>query len=251
MPRYSRNALNGNFFHVIVQGLNKEYIFYQDIYKKKYKQLLIKESREYNIQIIAYCIMNNHTHILIFTESIEDMSKCMHKINTNYARFYNKENDRVGFVFRDRYYTQPVMNEKHLLTCIAYIHKNPVKAGLVENESEYEYSSYNEYINKAERQVISNEAEKIAFNTEDPVKVKEMFEFIHKMRLEETEILEIDEKVDYNTIIEKYKIENATTEEIVLQLHYAHKLSTRNIAMLLKISRYRVRKILDDNKKIS
>lgn len=248
MPRYSRNALNGNFFHVIVQGLNKEYIFDKNIFKEKYKELLIINSEKSNIQIIAYCIMNNHTHILVFTEKIENMSKCMQKINTNYARFYNKENERVGFVFRDRYYTQPIKNEMHLLKCIVYIHKNPVKAGLVINEKEYNYSSYNEYTGKFKRQVISKDANKLAFNIEDRNKALELFKFIHMSDIEETDFLEIEDKIDYNRVIEKYKEKNFTMKEIVLKLNQDYKVSSRDIALLLKTTRYKIRKILENDK---
>lgn len=249
MPRYSRKALCGNFFHVIVQGLNKEYIFYENYYKERYKQLLIKESKSNNIKIIAYCIMNNHAHILMFVNNTEDMSKCMHKINTSYARFYNKEKERVGFVFRDRFYTQPIKNEIHLLKCIAYIHKNPIKAGLVNKESNYKYSSYNEYMNLSESQLISNESIELVFNTSDKFKFKEMFNFIHNINLEEDDVLEIEEDIDYNQIIEKYKSENISIDNMVIRLYKLHKLSTRDIANLLDITRYKVRKILGNSEK--
>ena len=91
MPRYSRKALCGNFFHVIVQGLNKEYIFYENYYKERYKQLLIKESKSNNIKIIAYCIMNNHAHILIKTNNIHELGKYMQCLNTKYGKYYNKK----------------------------------------------------------------------------------------------------------------------------------------------------------------
>lgn len=250
MPRYSRNALCGNFFHVIVQGLNKEYIFYKDCYKERYRQLLIKESTSNNIKIIAYCIMNNHAHILMFVDDTDEMSKCMHKINTNYAKFYNREQERVGFVFRDRFYTQPIKNETHLLRCVAYIHKNPVKAGLVNKESDYKYSSYNEYTNLSESQLISDETIKLTFNTSDKAKIKEMFNFIHNISTEDEHFLEIKDDINYNQIIEKYKLEDIPIDDIIIRLHKLHELSTREIADLLNITRYKVRKILDEDKKV-
>ena len=70
----------------------------------------------------------------------------MHKVNTLYAIYFNKKYNRVGYVFRDRYKSQAIYSEKQLYTCINYIHYNPVKAGICKIASEYEYSSYNEYI---------------------------------------------------------------------------------------------------------
>ena len=71
----------------------------------------------------------------------------MSNINTSYAQYYNKVEDRVGYVFRDRYRAEPIMTNSHLYNCISYIHNNPVKAGMVKTCGDYKYSSYNDYIN--------------------------------------------------------------------------------------------------------
>ena len=74
MPRISRKNLETSFFHVMVQGIKKEYIFNQKIAIKKYIELLQTEKEKFNLQILAYCVMNNHAHLLIYTEKIEEMS---------------------------------------------------------------------------------------------------------------------------------------------------------------------------------
>lgn len=129
MPRKARKNMNSNYFHVIVQGMNKEAIFNKELYIRKYLKELKLKSQEYdNIKILAYCMMNNHAHLLIFTKEIESLSKFMQRINNSYSNFYNKINNRVGFVFRDRYYTQEILDQRQLYTCLRYIHNNPVKA---------------------------------------------------------------------------------------------------------------------------
>lgn len=130
MPRIGRKKLQTTFFHIIVQGINKEYIFYNEEYIKEYKKLLLDNLNKYNVKIIAYCIMNNHTHILLYTENIEEMSKYMKSINTSYAKYYNRNENRVGIVFRNRYESEPIYEKRYLLNCIGYIHNNPVKAGI-------------------------------------------------------------------------------------------------------------------------
>lgn len=57
---------------------------------------------------MAYCIMNNHVHLLVYSEEVQKLSKMMQKINTAYAKYYNECNERVGYVFRDRYLSQPI-----------------------------------------------------------------------------------------------------------------------------------------------
>ena len=72
----------------------------------------------------------------------------MRSVNTQFALFYNKQKERVGYVFRDRFLSEPIKNEKHLYNCISYIHMNPVAANIVSRPNEYHYSSYNDFINK-------------------------------------------------------------------------------------------------------
>ena len=71
MPRVSRRNLKGNYFHVMVQGVDKEYIFNNTDYMEKYQNLIFSNSKKYSIELLAYCIMSNHAHMLIYTEEIE------------------------------------------------------------------------------------------------------------------------------------------------------------------------------------
>ena len=144
IPRRSRKNLNASFFHVIVQGHKKEYIFEKERYIYQYIKLLKKYIKETNIKIVAYCIMNNHAHFLLRVENVQELSKFMHKINTLYARYYNYMlEDRVGYVYRDRFLSEPITSQRYLVECIKYIHNNPVKAKIVNHCSQYKFSSYN------------------------------------------------------------------------------------------------------------
>ena len=153
MPRVSRESLNTSFFHIITQGVNKEYIFNKKEYIEKYLDLINKYKEKYDISILAYCIMNNHAHLLLYIKDIANMSKFMHKIDGVFGQFYNKCEKRVGIVFRNRYVSEAIYNEKYLVNCINYIHMNPVKAGIAKKCDDYEYSSYKEF-NKIENQVL-------------------------------------------------------------------------------------------------
>ena len=152
----------------MVQGINKEYIFKKDRYINKYLQLLNEKIYKEEIKIVAYCIMNNHAHLLIKVDDIKNLSIYMQKVNTVYAKYYNyMEKNRVGYVFRDRFKSEPILNRRQLIQCIKYIHRNPVKANMVQNEEEYQYSSYSNYkvgkINKLK--IFTNEEIQYIFNT--------------------------------------------------------------------------------------
>ena len=72
----------------------------------------------------------------------------MRQVNTIYAMYYNRKNNRCGYVFRNRYKAEEIKDLSHLLSCINYIHSNPVKAGICNGKGDYKYSSYNDYKNK-------------------------------------------------------------------------------------------------------
>ena len=145
MSRVARKDLKTSFIHVMVQGVNKEYIFYKKYYIEKYLRLIMNTQKEYNFTIMAYCIMNNHAHFLIYTDDINSFGKAMKMINQKYAQDYNKIENRCGILFRNRYQVEPIYEIKYLVNCIKYIHNNPVKAKIVSSCEEYPYSSYNDY----------------------------------------------------------------------------------------------------------
>lgn len=179
MPRKARKNYNSNFFHVMVQGINREYVFNNDENKEKYKEIIIKNI-ENNIQnklnILSYCIMSNHTHFLFYCENFEDLSQMMHQINLSFSRYYNKINNRVGYVFRDRFKVQEIMDINQLYNCLRYIHNNPVKAKMCVTMSDYKYSSFNEFLGRHE--LINNESIDLLFGRLD--NYQDMFEMIHK-----------------------------------------------------------------------
>ena len=174
IPRIARKYLKTSFFHVIVQGINKEYIFNKEIYINKYLKLINKYSKELDVNIIAYCMMNNHAHFLLEIDNKEKMSQLMQKVNSAYAKYYNYKEERVGYVFRDRFLSEPIMDQKYLVQCIRYIHLNPVKAHMVEKCEDYKYSSYIKFINeyryfdkKSKEESLSKKDYKNICNNED------------------------------------------------------------------------------------
>ena len=142
MPRDARKNLISNFVHIMVQGINKEYIFNENFCKEKYLKVIKEKINEYKIHILSYCIMDNHTHLLIHYEDVSELSVFMKRINTTYAKWYNDHKKRVGFVFRDRYKTEQILDSHHLYSCVNYIHNNPVKAKMVDKPEQYRFSSY-------------------------------------------------------------------------------------------------------------
>lgn len=216
MPRLSRKDLNSNFFHVIAQGINKEYIFKNEQYINEYKKLLKKYSKEDNVNILAYCIMNNHVHLLIYVENTLSMSKFMQHTNSKYGNYYNYKENRVGFVFRNRFLSEPIFDKNYLLNCIVYIHNNPVKARMVLNAKDYMFSSCRFYECYENDCLISNAIlGKIFSDLYFDCKEKIYF------------FMDIDNKIEemLNEIINDFLIYYNITEKILISnKHYLRKL---------------------------
>lgn len=257
MPRISRNNITSKYIHVIVQGIKKEYIFQENEYKQEYIKLLDKIVKEFaSTKILAYCIMDNHAHLLIYTDEIEELSKIMSRVNTSYAIFYNKNTNRVGYVFRNRYYTQQIVNEKHLFNTLVYIHKNPVKANMVEKERNYKYSSYNSYVqNKVNKEII-----KLIFNTDNYIN---QFYFIHKNFSEEN-IIDIKEEQgkseqkmkdiiiqfcnEYNCDLDYIKKDNYLLTLLVKKVKNNSDATNKMISEYIKIGKNRIYNLNIDRK---
>lgn len=146
MSRQPRKYHSTSFFHVIVQGLNKENIFSGEKSINIYLKLMRKFKEKTKIEILAFCMMSNHAHFLLYSPTVKEMSNMMQKVNTIYAKYYNEINNRVGYVFRDRYLSEPINSERYLVNCINYIHNNPVKANIVKKPGQYKYSTYQSFI---------------------------------------------------------------------------------------------------------
>lgn len=257
MPRLARKYLESSYYHIIVQGIDREYIFKEEKYKIIYKSILKKNLENTDISVLAYCIMDNHAHILIHSENVSEITKIMQKTNTSYAKLYNKTKKRVGYVFRDRYYTQEILTQEQLLNCIVYIHNNPVKANITDSKSKYLYSSYNEYLKR--RELITQESVRLVFG--DNEHYSKEFEKIHNKGTAEEIVNIIDiveERKDSNEVIEEYikktkkKIEEIIKEEtlfseLLLQLRHCSGLSLREMSKIFNINKDRLNKIINKN----
>ncbi len=235
MPRRARRDFETSFFHVIVQGINREFIFKKKEYIEKYYQLLMTKTDSFNVKVLAYCLMNNHAHLLVYVEDIENLENCMQSVNTAYAIFYNKRENRVGYVFRDRYLSEPVYNERQLFNCISYIHFNPVNAGIVKSLDRYPYSSYRDFLNH--KGIVTKEKLVLLFGSS-----KDYLDLFHFIHYGIEECMEVDKQIDlikYQNISVKDKTQ---VKEAVADLKNQG-LSNRKIAAILNISRNRISKI--------
>jgi REP element-mobilizing transposase RayT len=112
---------------------------------------LLQETTEmWNIRISAYCLMPNHYHLLIQTPEA-NLSRSMRHLNGVYTQRYNRFHRCDGQLFRGRYKSIVVDADSYLLQVVRYIHRNPLKAGLVQKIDAYQWSSHKGYISIAKK----------------------------------------------------------------------------------------------------
>jgi putative transposase len=145
MPRIPRLIESGSYYHVLTRGNDRKRIF---ISRGDFLMFLkiLKESRaKYPIVVSHYCIMNNHVHLLVKAMNPKDFSKFFQILLQRYAHQFRKRYHPTGFLYQNRYKSYPIEKESYLLDCARYIERNPVRAGIVKEPGEYEWSSYKRY----------------------------------------------------------------------------------------------------------
>lgn len=145
MARIARKLSNSGIYHIMVRGVNKNLIFECEGDYRKFLTILAECKKLDNFELYAYCLMNNHVHLLI-KETSKSISEIMRRILTRYAQWFNLKYQRTGHLFQNRFKSEPVETDGYFMTVIRYIHQNPLKAKLCDNISDYPYSSYNDYL---------------------------------------------------------------------------------------------------------
>lgn len=140
MTRLPRTISSTDFYHLMTRGVGRCIIFEDDIDREILLDLLRDNAKDADVQIYAWCLMDNHYHLLARGD-MADISAMMHKSNSRYARYFNTRHGRVGHLFQDRFGSEPIETEEYLLTVLRYIHQNPLKAGLSAS-CDYPWSSY-------------------------------------------------------------------------------------------------------------
>ena len=147
----------GAIYHVIARGNRKDVIFIDKEDFNAYLNILEDTLIYYshlNYEIIAYCLMNNHFHLIIKTNE-EPLKNFMSRINSIYARYFNKKYDYVGHLFEKSYFSSIIQTDTQLLETSKYIHLNPVRAKIVELPEQYRWSSYGVFIGERECDIIN------------------------------------------------------------------------------------------------
>jgi len=151
MTRPLRIIYAGAWYHVMNRGRRGEEIFSCAGDYRAFVDLLQESCRMWQVRIAAYCLMGNHYHLLLQTPQA-NLSRCMRHINGIYTQRYNRLYRSDGQLFRGRYKAIVVDADNYLLELVRYIHRNPVRAGIVKQAAQYKWSSHKGYISGSKKE---------------------------------------------------------------------------------------------------
>ncbi len=141
MSRPLRLQFPGAVYHVTSRGNAGQAIFADDRDRARFLDLLAREIEQQRWRCHAYCLMDNHYHLLIETPEA-NLSRGMGRLNMTYAQGFNRRHGRAGHLFQGRYKAIVVERDSHLLELCRYLVLNPVRAGLVAAPEDWPWSSY-------------------------------------------------------------------------------------------------------------
>ncbi|PSR12780.1 transposase [filamentous cyanobacterium CCP3] len=145
MPRRKVSFLPGHYYHLYNRGNNHQNIFFERenylFFLRQFRHHVAVETAD----VLAYCLMPNHYHFLLYLRG-DGLSEKMGRLSLSYTKAINKRLQRSGVLFQGPFQSIHVDAEAYLLNLSRYIHLNPVKAGLVQRPEDWDFSSYQEYV---------------------------------------------------------------------------------------------------------
>lgn len=146
MGRKRRLWHSKGYYHITMRGNNRQNIFSDNIDIQEYYRILTDVYYRFTFELHAYCIMNNHVHLLLRFPEVH-LGILMRNINKRYSDYYRKRHNYVGQIYQNRYFSKEIADIHRLLKVSAYIHLNPIetKIPMVKSLEKYPYSSYPAY----------------------------------------------------------------------------------------------------------
>jgi len=141
MPRIARIVVPEYPHHVTQRGNNRATVFFDDEDRQQYLKLLAKYSKAFSLQIWAYCLMDNHVHLLVVPEKEDSLARGIGLTNQVYTQYLNRKLKQSGRIWQNRFFSCLVEKDDYLWTVARYIERNPVKSGTVEKAEDYRWSS--------------------------------------------------------------------------------------------------------------
>ena len=140
MPRRSRCVVAGVPHHITQRGVDKCVTFSTEEDRHTYLRLLRANLSDAKVRLLGWCLMSNHVHLVTIPGREDSLAVLFRRVHGRYAQYYNARGGRTGHLWQNRFFACG-LSAGHLCRALAYVDRNPVRAGLVANGGEYRWSS--------------------------------------------------------------------------------------------------------------
>ena len=140
MPRGNRIVFAGVPHHVTQRGNRRERVFFRESDYSAYLAWLKQYTREHAVDVLAYCLMPNHVHLVVVPDTQDALNHALRPLHMRYAQSVNRARGWKGHLWQGRYFAS-ALDEGHLWAAIRYVERNPVRARLVDAADCYPWSS--------------------------------------------------------------------------------------------------------------
>ena len=141
MPRPKRTAPGGYCYHVLNRGNARQEVFHKPADYAAFVRLFDEAQQRCPMRLVAYCLMPNHFHLVLWPHADGDLSRWMQWVQTTHVRRYHEHHHTGGHVWQGRFKAFPIQQDDHLLTVLRYVERNPLRAGLVSQVDGWPWSS--------------------------------------------------------------------------------------------------------------
>ena len=140
VPLTARVSIPGVAHHVTQRGPNRQRVFFGDADRRRYLEFLAEEAPLHSIEILAWCLMDNHIHLVAVPEAEDSLARGLGRTHFRYAQAINRRRRRSGHLWQNRFFSC-LVEGSHFWRALRYVERNPVRAGLARRAWEWPWSS--------------------------------------------------------------------------------------------------------------
>ncbi len=141
MPRAARASVGDQCYHVLNRGNSARRVFFKEGDYQAFLKALAHACIEVPMRVLAWCLMPNHFHLVLWPHAENDLSRWMHWLLNTHVRRYHRHYHSSGHLWQGRFKAFAIAHDEHLLTVLRYVERNALRAGLVERAEQWPWSS--------------------------------------------------------------------------------------------------------------
>ena len=155
MARTARIIATEMPHHVLQRGNRRQVVFFNDGDRETYLSLLKEQCDLYGVNVWAYCLMDNHVHLIVVPKEEGSLARAMGETHKRYTRMINFRESWRGYLWQDRFKSF-VLDERYVYAAVRYVERNPVRAGIVRSAEEYRWSSAPAHVEGRKDPILSD-----------------------------------------------------------------------------------------------